>query len=522
MEQEESTYKLPEGWIWTTIGEIGIVTSGGTPKTNNSGFWGGKIPWVTPADLSNYKNVYIEKGSRNITEIGLEYSSAKLLPKGSILFSSRAPIGYVAIAKNEISTNQGFKNIIPTQSLFCEYIYYYLKTIKPLAEKMASGTTFLELSASKFAQLPIPFPPLSEQHRIVARIEELFSELDHAEEGLKKAQKQLEVYKQALLKSAFEGKLTEKWREGNSSPKWRIAKIGDYSLFIGSGSTPKGGKSIYSIQGIPFIRSLNVRTNHFSWEDIVYISEHIHDTMSRTHTKPKDVLLDITGASIGRCAYIPEILKEGNVNQHVCIIRLNEEEVNYKYLTFYLNSPKAQIIIKRINSGATREALTLDQIKNFVFPLCTIDEQNLIVQELDAKYSLIENLESSIILGLEKIEKSRLSILKESFGGKLVPQNSNEESAQALIKKIQIEKNYYSLNSANNNVAKIKTMKNKLLIDILNENFIGQEFSFDEIKNKTFISYDELKDQLYHLLDKLELEMIYSQEFQRIQFKLRS
>ncbi len=500
MEQKKSTSTLPDGWIWTTIGDI-LILEYGKALPHQLRLQNGKYPVYGSNGKVGFHNDFLVDGP-------------------VIILGRKGSVGALHLENNKCWPIDTTYFIISSKSLNQKYIYYLLKSLR--LEKLDSSTAIPGINRNHVYDIKIPLPPLEEQQRIVARIEELFSELDHAEEVLKKAQKQIEVYKYALLKSAFEGKLTEKWREENSSQKWRIAKIGDYSLFIGSGSTPKGGKSIYSTIGIPFIRSLNVRTNHFSWEDIVYISKHIHDTMSRTHTKPKDVLLNITGASIGRCAYIPEILKEGNVNQHVCIIRLNEKEVNYKYLTFYLNSPEAQIIIKRINSGATREALTLDQIKNFSFPLCTVNEQNLIVQGLEAKYSLIENLESSIILGLEKIEKSLLSILKESFEGKLVPQNSNEESAQALIKKIQIEKNNYSLNSAKNNVAKSKTMKNKPLIDILDENFVDQEFTFDDIKNKTFISYDELKDQLYHLLDKLELEMIYSQEFQRIKFKLRS
>ena len=215
MEKGKQIYKLPEGWIWSTIGDIGIVQSGGTPSTRNKEFWEGEISWITPADLSGYKGKYISKGNRSISKLGLDHSSAKLLPKGTILFSSRAPIGYTVIAKNELATNQGFKNLIPTKSLNCEYVYYYFQTLKPKAEKVASGTTFLELSATKFSQLPFPLAPLQEQERIVFKIESLFSELDQAEKGLQKAKKQLEIYRLTLLKSAFEGKLTEQCRQGN-------------------------------------------------------------------------------------------------------------------------------------------------------------------------------------------------------------------------------------------------------------------------------------------------------------------
>lgn len=187
MEKGKQTYKLPDGWIWTTIGEIGIVQSGGTPSTRNKEFWGDDISWITPADLSGYNEKYISKGNRSISKLGLDYSSAKLLPVGTILFSSRAPISYTVIAKNELATNQGFKNLTPTKSLNSEYVYYYFQTLKAQAEKVASGTKFLELSASKFSLLPFPLAPMEEQQRIVYKIESLFSELDHAENGLLKA-----------------------------------------------------------------------------------------------------------------------------------------------------------------------------------------------------------------------------------------------------------------------------------------------------------------------------------------------
>lgn len=208
---------LPINWIWAKLNDIGKVSSGGTPSTKDENNFIGNIAWITPADLSGYNGKFISKGQRNISEKGLNSSSAVLLPKGTILFSSRAPIGYVVIASNDISTNQGFKNLTVSENIFDEYVYYYLKANKELAEKYASGTTFLEISGSKFAQLPIPIPPLTEQHRIVAKIEELFTKLDAGVESLKKAKVQLKQYRQAVLKNAFEGKLTEEWRKYHKS-----------------------------------------------------------------------------------------------------------------------------------------------------------------------------------------------------------------------------------------------------------------------------------------------------------------
>ena len=209
-------YQLPENWKWTTIQELGQVVSGGTPSTRKPEYWGGETAWITPADLSGYNEKYIEGGAKSITREGLKNSSARLMPPGSIHFSSRAPIGYVVISKKAISTNQGFKSLVPAEGVFNEYVYYYLKSAKQLAEKRASGTTFKELSGKVFSQLPIPIPPLNEQRRIVAKIEELFSELDAGVAALEQARAQLKRYRQALLKAAFEGRLTEQWRQARA------------------------------------------------------------------------------------------------------------------------------------------------------------------------------------------------------------------------------------------------------------------------------------------------------------------
>ena len=169
---------LPKTWVEIKISELTKVISGGTPKTKIDEYFGGSIAWLTPADLSKYKNKYIAKGRRNITKLGLDKSSAKLLPKDSVLFSSRAPIGYTVIASNPICTNQGFKNLIPNEFYVPSYAYYYLKHSKGYIESQASGTTFREISGKKLGEVPFPLPPLAEQQRIVAKLDSLFGHLD--------------------------------------------------------------------------------------------------------------------------------------------------------------------------------------------------------------------------------------------------------------------------------------------------------------------------------------------------------
>ncbi|WP_292879761.1 restriction endonuclease subunit S [Nisaea sp.] len=213
--KNEKLWDIPLNWEWTEIKALGDVVAGGTPSTKEPRYWGNEVNWISPADLTGYSSKTISCGAKSLSKLGLDNSSAKVMPSGSVHFSTRAPIGYVAISAEPLATNQGFKSLIPSGGIFNEYVYYYLKGSKLLAEKRASGTTFLELSGAAFGLLPIPLPPTPEQHRIVAKIEELFSALDKGVENLKTAREQLKVYRQAVLKHAFEGKLTGQWREEN-------------------------------------------------------------------------------------------------------------------------------------------------------------------------------------------------------------------------------------------------------------------------------------------------------------------
>ena len=175
---------LPNGWVVTRLNIIGQIIGGGTPSTNEASYWNGHIPWITPADLSRHNEKFITNGSRKITEKGLAESSAVLMPADSVLFSSRAPIGYCAIAKNEVCTNQGFKSIIPFISGMSEYIYYYLKSQVEEINSRASGTTFKEISGTEFGNTIIMLPSLSEQHRIVVAIELAFEQLKQISKNL--------------------------------------------------------------------------------------------------------------------------------------------------------------------------------------------------------------------------------------------------------------------------------------------------------------------------------------------------
>lgn len=195
---------LPKGWKIKRICEIGEVVGGGTPSTEHEEYWGGEIPWLTPADLASFTDVFISSGCSYITSEGLKKSSTKLLPKDTVLLSSRAPIGYVAIAKNEICTNQGFKNVICNAELITSfYLFYYFKFNRELLEGFASGSTFLELSGGRLKKIKLIVPPISIQNSF----RDLINALLKGTDSLAEANKNLIHQRDLLLPRLMSGKL---------------------------------------------------------------------------------------------------------------------------------------------------------------------------------------------------------------------------------------------------------------------------------------------------------------------------
>jgi len=207
-------------WRECRIGEIANIVGGSTPSTADPSNFNGEIPWLTPKDLSGPHERYVSRGERNLSRKGLESCSAQLLPTGTVLFTSRAPIGYVAIAKNPMATNQGFRNLIPKPGLDSEFLYYWLRAHTQELQRYASGSTFQELTGSALAQIRICVPPLPEQ-RAIAHI---LGTLDDKIELNRRMSETLEQMARALFKAWFvdfepvRAKMEGRWRRGESLP----------------------------------------------------------------------------------------------------------------------------------------------------------------------------------------------------------------------------------------------------------------------------------------------------------------
>jgi type I restriction enzyme, S subunit len=465
---------LPKSWVWTTLGEIGTVASGGTPSTKEPSNFDGEIPWVTPADLTGYTKKFIGKGRRNLTKRGLDHSSAALLPAGAVLFSSRAPVGYVAIASNPLATNQGFKNLILQDWISPDYVYYYLMASKQLAESFASGTTFLEVSGSRFARIPIPLCPRPEQCRIVAKVEELFTKLDAGVKSLQTVKVQLKRFRQSVLKSAFDGKVTEEWRrthrdelepasmllerikeeQRKTVPKkyetppldttnlselpkgWAWTRVGEVATRIQYGSSEKATEDP---SGVPVLRMGNIQEGNLVLEDLKYYSkdcQQLNDFM----LDPGDVLFNRTNSAelVGKTAVYEHWHPKAAFASYLIRVKVNDRIYDPQILAFFINSYYGRRYVASVVSQQVGQAnVNGKKLSAMPIPLTSLSEQKAIAEEIKRCFSITEEVEKTVVNGLRQAEKLRQSILKCAFEGKLIPQDPSDEPASVLLERIK-------------------------------------------------------------------------------------
>ncbi|MFZ2631115.1 MAG: restriction endonuclease subunit S [Desulfosalsimonadaceae bacterium] len=215
--------ELPEGWELVKIKDIFDFKGGGTPSKADPSFWNGQIYWASVKDI---KGDYLLDTVDKITQKGAENSATNIAEPGDVILITRISPGKTITTKIRAAINQDLKIVKPKYETHSDFIKYLLKSIERKCIKLSSGTTVLGLSLNNLNEIETPFPPLPEQHRIVAKIEELFSSLDKGIENLKTAQAQLKTYRQAVLKWAFEGKLTnENVKDGELPEGWKWVQI---------------------------------------------------------------------------------------------------------------------------------------------------------------------------------------------------------------------------------------------------------------------------------------------------------
>lgn len=405
---------LPYGWRWASMGDIAEVVGGGTPRTSEpANFDSGDIPWITLADLSGYREKYISHGGRFITRRGLESSAAQLLPAGTVLFSSRAPIGYVAIARNSIATNQGFKSFVLKDGVLPEYVYWWLKGSKTTAESLASGTTFLEISGVNAKKIPILIAPLDQQHKIVAEIEKQLSRLDEVVTDLRRVRKNLTRYRASVVDAACDGTLG---RDGAYLSPVPFTTLGDLASAGGYGTSVKCS---YENAGIPVLRIPNIVKGRVDLGDLKSAPETYRAT-EEDQLAPGDLLVIRTNGSkhlIGRGAIIFDRLPSAHAFASYLIrFRLSGGPDLWRWIRLVLERLKTRRWIERhAASSAGQHNVSLTLLRSLPIPLPDEATRLLMIREVEHRFSIIENAERQVEAGLQRAERYRLAILTRTF-----------------------------------------------------------------------------------------------------------
>ena len=368
-------------WKEVTLGELGTIVGGATPSTKNPSFYDGNIPWLTPKDLSVNSNKYILRGERNITEAGFKSCSCKILPKGSVLFSSRAPIGYVAIAANDMCTNQGFKSVIPNEETDSEFLYYLLKYNKDYIASQGSGTTFAEVSGKTMKDIEVVVPKEKEDQR---RIASILSSLDRKIELNNKINADLEEMAQAIFKNWFvdfepfkDGKFVDS-ELGMIPEGWKVGSPYEYVKVV-YGAPYKSAKFNDNGEGLPLIRIRDLKdcNPQFYTPEILPQTEYVN-------------MGDIVAGMDAE--FVPHIWKgnTGLLNQRVC--KLMPQQTSISNL-FVLNLMKPELeFVQSYKTGTTVSHLGKADIDKFVVvlpPLKVVEECSKI---LDSILQRIKNI----------------------------------------------------------------------------------------------------------------------------------
>ena len=443
---DDAPHAIPASWCWARLGDIGAIVGGGTPKSDEPAYWadGVGVPWLTPADMGSQSSRLVSRGSRDITEKGLDESSAQLLPAGTVLFSSRAPIGHVGIAAQPLSTNQGFKSCLPYQGAMTEYIYLFLRYVGPIVDAAATGTTFKEVSGKDVALIPIPVPPLGEQQRIVPKVDELMGLCDELEARQERRDRATTSFGGSALHALTEadtpGDIRDAWERVDAN--WstitdqtddvveleatilHLAVLGrltrgdeDFedksapSRVAGWSSLPRGWqwKSLQEVvdpdrsisygviklgpdpgpSGVPVLRCSDVRRMRIDKRGVRHVDRALSDEYRRTILRGGELLVNVRG-TLGGCAVVPREMAGFNVAREVAVVPT--VDIDPAYLLYVFASPGFLNYTADSLRGTAYQGLNLSLLRAFPVPVPPKDEQAEIVARVNGMLTSCANL----------------------------------------------------------------------------------------------------------------------------------
>lgn len=431
---EEQPYEVPENWVWVRLGAIAEIVTGGTPSKKHPEYYGGNFPFYKPSDLDQGRLTY--DASEYLSEEGKNVS--RIIPKNSTAVCCIGSIGKCGYLLCEGTTNQQINSAIPKINSLC--LYYYLCTENFVQDllSMASATTIAIVNKSKMESCAFPLPPLSEQQRIVERIEELFAKLDEAKERLQEVADSFAVRKAAILHKAFTGELTKQWRweNGVSYESWEEKKGEDFFEYVTSGS--RGWAKYYSDKGSIFIRmgNLNHGTIELDFSDIQYVELPDQVEGQRSKLQKNDILISIT-ADVGMIALVREDM-DAYINQHVALAR-PKNDLYAEFLAWYFVSDDGLQQMQNKQRGATKIGLGLQDIRSIILKIPTLPEQHEIVRLIDDLLARERAAQQAAEQALASIDLMKKSILARAFRGELGTNKASEASALELLKQVLAE-----------------------------------------------------------------------------------
>lgn len=391
--------EIPEGWEIRKIKNNFMIYAGATPKSEKAEYWDGGIPWITPADFKT-TDKYVSYGRKSLTALGYDSCGSTLVPAGSIIFSKRAPVGSVVIAKNTLCTNQGCLACIPNDAVNSTYFYYCMSIFTEQFELVSAGTTFKEIAASTFASFLLPCPPLSQQNEIVNFLDK---ESSHIDSMLSKTRSSIEEYKklkQAVITQAVtkgvrgEREMKDSGVEwiGEIPKKWNRCKLNSICTFI-NGDRSKNYPSSEDFQdiGIPFIGADSLNGFFVDTYSARHISPAKYASMGGLKITQGDILYTLRGSTIGKNAIAN--FNDGTIASSLVGIRVKSPFLaSSSFLFYWLNSPNEFVQRDLCINGSTAPNLSAENVAQFFIYIPDITEQHEIADYLDAKCAEIDRL----------------------------------------------------------------------------------------------------------------------------------
>ena len=382
-------------WASVPLADVAEIVSGATPRTGEERFWGGDILWTTPKDISDLDTAYLDRPPRTITEEGLKSCAASLLPAESVLLSSRAPIGLVAINRQPVATNQGFKSLVPDRKrLDSKFLYYWLRSRTSYLQGLGNGATFKEISKAVVERIEIPLPPLDEQLRIAA----ILDEADALRRKCKRALELLETLTQSIFLEMF----------GDEQNAVRLAEVCS-RITDGTHQAPN-----WADQGIPFLFVSNVRNQNISFETTKFVSLEEYGRLTKSAPiEAGDVLYTAVG-SYGNAAVVTGAERFA-FQRHIAHIKPIADRIDSTFLSHALESPALKLQADKTARGIAQKTVTLESLKQFLIPLPKRQHQEIFVERVGRTRRLV----SAMLTMKLELEDIFVSLQHRAFSGQL-------------------------------------------------------------------------------------------------------